>query len=222
MRFEHALLELRFEEKIDDVLLIFEHPPTITLGRFGDMKNILLSSGELERRGIACYDSDRGGDATFNCPGQPVVHPIINLRHRGARAYVSGLEEVARRVLLKYGIVAEQAPKHPGIWVNGKQIGAIGLRLRHGVSMHGLSLNVNPDLAAFESINLCGLPGKVATSIQNELGRPVSVEGVIPEILHEFADIFNVELRSISREQLEIECFGVSTGVNGVEISVRA
>jgi lipoate-protein ligase B len=207
MKFEHRLLQLRFEEKIGDILLIFEHPPTVTLGKYGNKVNILLPPDELERRGIAFYDSDRGGDATFNCPGQLVVHPIMNLRLRGARAYIADLEEMCLQVLRVYNIAAERSPQHPGVWVNGKQIVAIGLRYSRGISMHGLSLNVNPDLAHFQVINLCGHPGKSATSIENELGHNVPKEEVIQQIMNSFSKIFKVDLLSISKEQLKRDCF---------------
>ena len=206
MEFEHRLLKLRFEEKISDTLLIFEHPPTVTLGTFGSKESILLPPEGLEQRGIAYYDSDRGGDATFNCPGQLVVHPIVNLRLRGARAYIGQLEEMSLCVLESYGIHAERA-HHPGIWVGDKQIVAIGLRYAHGISMHGLSLNVNPDLEAFKVINLCGLPDRTATSIENELGHAVSISEVNQRIQDAFSEVFNVELVPVSREELARECF---------------
>jgi lipoyl(octanoyl) transferase len=207
MEFEHRLIKLRAEDKIDDVLLIFEHPPTITLGKFGDRGNILVPLGELAQRGIAFYDSDRGGDATYNCPGQLVIHPIMNLRYRGARAYVAELEEMGLSVLRDYGIAAERLPQHPGIWVNGKQIGAVGLRVSRGISMHGLSLNVNPDLSSFRVINLCGLPGRSATSIESELGHDVPISEVNRRVLNSFSKIFHVDLLSISKEQLRKDCF---------------
>jgi lipoyl(octanoyl) transferase len=206
MEFEHRLIKLRSEEKISDILLVFEHPPTITLGRFGNIGNVLVSQQELVQRGIAFYQSDRGGDATFNCPGQLVIHPIINLRYRGARAYIGDLQEMGSRVLRDYGIVAERPGQHPGIWVNGKQIGAVGLHVSRGISMHGLSLNVNPDLAAFSAINLCGLPGRSATSMAHELGHYVSIEDVNRKVLDSFSDIFHVNLSTISKAQLKRIC----------------
>ncbi|OGO17001.1 MAG: lipoyl(octanoyl) transferase [Chloroflexi bacterium RBG_16_48_7] len=211
MEFEHRLIELRFEEKIGDILLIFEHPPTITLGKYGNKGNVLMTPEELEQRGIAFYDSDRGGDATFNCPGQLVVHPIMNLRLMGARAYIADLEEMCLRVLRDYGIAAERLPQHPGIWINSKQIGAIGLRFSRGISMHGLSLNVNPDLASFKVINLCGLPGRTATSIENELGHVVSIAEVNQRVLNSFSNVFHVDLLSVSKEQLKKDCFEPQT-----------
>ncbi len=206
MEFEHRLLKLRFEEKISDTLLIFEHPPTITLGKFGSKESVLLPPEGLERRGIAYYDSDRGGDATFNCPGQLVVHPVVNLRMRGARAYIGQLEDMSLRVLAGYGIAGERGD-HPGIWVAGRQMVAIGLRYSHGVSMHGLSLNVNPDLEAFKVINLCGLPGRTATSIERELGRAVSIAEANQRIQDAFSEVFSVKLVPVSREELASECF---------------
>lgn len=207
MEYEHRLIGLRSQEQIGDVLLVFEHPPTITLGTFGKKENVLASPEQLEKQGIAFYDSDRGGDATFNCPGQLVIHPIVNLRLRGARAYIADLEEMGLRVLKDYDIAAQRSPQHPGIWVKDKQIGAVGLRFSRGVSMHGLSLNVNPDLALFNLINLCGLPGRSATSIENELGHSVSIAAVKLRVLHHFSDVFGVDLLSISKEKLKDYCF---------------
>jgi lipoate-protein ligase B len=202
MELEHRLSKLISEQKIGDVLLIFEHPPTVTLGKFGNMDNVLVKMDDLKQRGIAFFDADRGGDATFNCPGQLVMHPIINLRLRGARAYIADLDEVGSRVLQSYGIEAEKSPPHPGIWVNGKQIGAVGLRISHGISMHGLSFNVNPDLSLFKVINLCGLPGTTATSIKNELLHDVSMEEVTQRLLKAFAEVFHADLSPISKDQL--------------------
>lgn len=213
MEFEHRLLSLRHEEKVPDVLLIFEHPPTITMGKFGDPRNILADDEELKRRGIALYGSDRGGDATFNCPDQLVVHPIVNLRLKGARAYISELEELGISVLHKYGIKAERSEQHPGLWVKGMQIGAIGLRFSRGVSMHGLSINVNPVLDRFDVINLCGLPGKTATSIEHELGHTVPLDDVMEKIEQAYSDIFCAELEGISRQELAKICFGVQPGI---------
>lgn len=208
MEFEHALIKLRFEEKIGDILLIFEHPPTITLGRSGNIANILLPREELQSRGIAYFESDRAGDATFNCPGQLVIHPIMDLRNRKGilRGYVTDLEETVIRVLADFNIAAARWTEHHGIWVNEKQISAIGLRINRGISMHGLSLNVNPDLADFSVINLCGLAGKSATSIENELGRAVPEAEVITKIENSFSNVFQTDLKTISKRHLADVC----------------
>ena len=206
MDLEHRLTKLISEEKMCDVLLILQHPPTVTMGKFGKPENVLMSLSELEQKGIAFYDSDRGGDATFNCPEQIIVHPIINLKHRGARAYIADLNEMGSRVLSSYGIETDKTSQHPGIWVNGKQIGAVGLRVSHGISMHGLSLNVNPDLSTFKVINLCGLPGKTATSIQAEIGHMVPLEEVTQRLILAFSEVFKVSVSEIPDEQLRELC----------------
>jgi lipoate-protein ligase B len=205
---QQKLVQDRFEEKTGDVLLLLEHPPTITLGRFAKSENILIPPDKLAEKGIAIHTSNRGGDVTFHCPGQLLMHPIMDLRKRPGvlRGYIAALEEVALHVLSDYCIPAERWTEHPGLWVNGKQIGAIGLHFSHGISMHGLSLNVNPDLSAFEVINLCGLPGTVATSMANEMEKEISVEEVEQHMIDSFSDVFRVELEPISREQLEGEC----------------
>jgi len=205
---QQHLVQARFEEKIHDVLLIVKHPPTITLGRFAKPENILIPQDILAEKGIAVHASNRGGDVTFHCPGQLVVYPIMDLRKRPGvlRGYIADLEEVALRVLMAHNITAERWLEHPGLWVDGKQIGAIGLHLSHGISMHGLSLNVNPDLKSFEVINLCGLPGKVATSIADELGHDVSLQEVEQQVIDSFADVFRVELKPVLRNQLGGEC----------------
>jgi lipoate-protein ligase B len=207
MEYERRLIDLRFQGKIGDVLLILEHPPTITLGRFGNLSNVLLPPEELSRRGIAFFNSDRGGDATFNCPGQTVIHPVMDLHFKGARTYISQLEETGLRVLSSYGIVADTPPQHHGIWVKGRQMAALGLRMRHSISMHGMSLNVNPYLNSFEMINLCGIAGASATSIERELGRSVTLEEVNRRILESFSSVFDVELQPVSKEWLKKECF---------------
>jgi len=204
---QRKLVQDRFEENIDDVLLVLEHPPTITLGRFAKPQNILVPPEILAERGIAVHASSRGGDVTFHCPGQLVVYPIMNVRKRPGflGGYITDLEETALRVLMVYGIAAERWPEHPGLWVDGKQIGAIGLHLSQGISMHGLSLNVNPDLESFEVINLCGMPGKKATSIASELEQDISMKDAEQRLLDSFSNVFRVELQPVPRYQLEGE-----------------
>ncbi|OGO17007.1 MAG: lipoyl(octanoyl) transferase [Chloroflexi bacterium RBG_16_48_7] len=204
---QRRLVELRFQDRIDDIVLLLEHPPTITLGRFGQAGNILHPSAELEQRGIEVCQSDRGGDVTFHCPGQLVLYPIINLRARGSelRRYLYNLEEVALSALAGYGISAARWSEHPGIWVEGRQIGAIGLRFSRGISMHGLALNVSPDLESFKVINLCGLPGKAATSMTQLLRRDIKLEDVAQAVEEAFSAIFEVELETISAEQVLVD-----------------
>lgn len=201
---QRKLARLRYEERIDDILLVLEHPPTVTLGRFGRKDNLLITEKQAAERGISLYRSDRGGDITFHCPGQLVVYPIMNIKSRRGklRDFLTDLEEVAIETLNSYDVPAERWTEHPGIWVNGKQIGAVGLRISRGVTLHGLSLNVSPELGRFNIINLCGLPGKEATSISQLAGRQVRVQDAARRLENRFSEIFSVELLKIQKRQV--------------------
>ncbi len=221
---QRRLAVLRQENRIDDTLLLLEHLPTVTLGRFAKPENVLVPSEELEHRGIALCPSERGGEATFHCPGQMVVYPIMDIRHRVGRLreYLNSLEEVALQTLAHFGISAGRWPEHPGIWKDGEQIAAIGLLVSRGVTMHGLSLNVRPDLNDFEVINLCGLPGKKATSISRSLGYEVDINDVFECTEDTFSRIFDVELEAISSEQVIGDSYEAkSTGVVQTEDTAR-
>jgi lipoate-protein ligase B len=202
---QERLLEKRARGSIGDTVLLLEHPPTITLGRHARRENILSDAGELARLGIGVYPSTRGGDVTFHCPGQVVLYPILDMRDRPGlvRGYIHDLEEVALRVLDGYGIKAARREDHPGMWVGGRQIAALGLQLSGGISMHGMSLNVHPDLERFSIINLCGVPGLSATSIERETGRfNITVEEVGSNLLRVFAEVFKFDLRIVTRKRL--------------------
>ena len=201
---QRRLITLRQKGRIDDILLLLEHPPTVTLGHFASSENILVTADELKQRGITLCSSDRAGEATFHCLGQMVAYPIMDIRHRVGRLreYLNCLEEVALQTLAHFGISAGRWQEHPGIWKDGKQIAAIGLLVSRGITMHGLSLNANPDLDDFDVINLCGLPGKKATSISRLLGYEVNVYDVFKCTEDKFSSVFGVELESISSEQV--------------------
>jgi lipoate-protein ligase B len=203
-KLQRRLITLRQANRIDDILLLLEHPPTVTLGRFASLEHILVTQDELKKRGITLCSSDRAGEATFHCPGQMVAYPIIDIRHRVGklREYLKSLEEVALGTLSHFGINAERLPEHPGIWKDGEQIAAIGLLVSRGITMHGLSLNVSPDLDDFSVINLCGLQGKKATSISRLLGYDVNIYDVFQCTEDIFSRIFEVELETISAEQV--------------------
>ncbi len=201
---EEGLLKLRAQGRLPDVLLLMEHPPTVTLGRFGKMEHVLLPPEELAARGIAFAHSTRGGETTFHCPGQLVLHAVMDLRRREGtlRGFITDLEEAALRVLAGYGIPAARWREHPGLWVAERQIGAIGLRVSHGVSMHGLALNVCPELSSFNVIDLCGLPGREPTSIARETGRPVRVAQVARRLQASLAEVFHITLAPVSKAAL--------------------
>jgi len=147
-------------------LLLLEHYPVITNGRFAKDNNYVLPISRIEERGIEVYRTERGGDLTYHGPGQLVAYPIINLREfkLGARAYIHSLEETLIKTLLVYGIDAVRKPDYPGVWVKEKggedraKIASIGVSIKNGITSHGCALNVNTDLSYFSLIVPCGIP----------------------------------------------------------------
>lgn len=148
-------------------LLLVEHPPVITFGRRGLTPHLLASEEQLARLGVELVQSDRGGDVTFHGPGQLVAYPIVRLADHGLSVggYVHALEDAVIATLAELGIQAVKDPAAVGVWTGGAKIAAIGVRIRRGVSMHGLALNVTTELDGFKLIVPCGLVSAV-TSIQ--------------------------------------------------------
>jgi lipoyl(octanoyl) transferase len=146
--------------------------------------------------GIQVVFADRGGDVTYHGPGQLVAYPVFDLRRRrrDLHRFVSDLEETIIRTVSDFGILATRDPDHRGVWVGDEQIGAVGLRVKHWVSTHGVSLNVDLDLAPFSLINPCGLPRGRATSISALSSGHVSVNTAKESFLTHFAEVFDVTL----------------------------
>lgn len=205
-RLQRELLQKRAEGIIGDCLLLLEHPPTITVGKAGKDSNILASLEELEERGVALYFTDRGGDVTFHGPGQLVGYPIIDLRSRNKDLYqyIENLEEVLIRTLAGFGIESGRDSSHRGVWVNDREIVAIGLRVSRWVTMHGFALNVNIDTGYFSLINPCGFTDRGAVSMAEVLNREVDTEVVTRELLANFAAVFDGELRMKNPEAIGI------------------
>ena len=153
-------------------ILFVEHTPVITFGRRPDAgRNLLASQGQLERMGVQVVQSDRGGDITFHGIGQIVAYPIVRLAdHRlSVGCYVRRLQEATIAALADFGITGSLDPAAVGVWVNDAKVCAVGVRIRRGVSMHGLALNVTTDLRYFELIVPCGLRQRRVTSMQKLL-----------------------------------------------------
>ncbi len=153
-----------------DEIWLCEHPPVFTLGVKADLTHI-LDAGD-----IPVEQTDRGGQVTFHGPGQLMVYPLVSLRRAGLgpRTFVCALEDAVIDCAAKYGIVAGRLPKAPGVYVNGAKLAAIGLRVRHGCSYHGMALNVCADLTPFSRINPCGYEGLQTVNFAS-LGGPASV-----------------------------------------------
>ncbi len=181
--------------------LFCEHPPVYTLGKSGDMSNVLLSEQELNEKGVAFFHTNRGGDITFHGPGQIVGYPIIDLEklYTDIGRYLRNLEEVIIRTIADYGIIGDRSPGETGVWIDpgvkGKErkICAIGVRCSRWVTMHGFALNVNTDLTYFDHIIPCGIKDKQVASMAQELGMELPMEEVKQKIRYYFNEIFNME-----------------------------
>ncbi|HXH81979.1 MAG TPA: lipoyl(octanoyl) transferase LipB, partial [Candidatus Tectomicrobia bacterium] len=176
LAWQRALLAARAEGIVPDTLLLLEHPPTITLGRRASRADILVDATLLVARGVAVYETNRGGLVTYHGPGQLVGYAICDLRALTGGdvvRYVTGLEETVIRVLAGYAITGERDPAHRGVWVGNAKIAAVGVAISRGVTMHGFALNVQPDLAAFGWIRPCGIADRGVTSMVALLGRQV-------------------------------------------------
>lgn len=190
------LLRQKSAGRIEDAILLLEHPPTVTIGKSGKIDNVLISQSELAVRGIPVLFVDRGGDVTYHGPGQLIGYPIIDLRSRGRdlHRYVGELEEVIIRTLDDFGIKGSRDSSHRGVWVEGKEIAAIGLRVKRWVSLHGFALNVTTDLTPFSWINPCGFTDRGATSMTALIKQEISLTEVGKSLLSHFATVFNAQL----------------------------
>jgi len=177
-RLQDELVEQRRNDEIADTLLLLEHPPVITLGRRATLDDVYLSEAALRQRGIALEKTTRGGLVTYHGPGQLVGYPIVKLRARGltVTCYVRALELAIISVLAETGIAARIDEGHVGVWTDQGKIAAIGVAQRHGVTLHGFAVNLQPDLAHFELINPCGIGDLGVTSAAAILGHPVDVD----------------------------------------------
>ena len=190
---QRTLHQHRVEGKISDVLLLLEHPPTITIGKSGTLDNVLISRERLAQQGISLFFIDRGGDVTYHGPGQLVGYPILDLRERekDIHCYVRNLEEVILRTLRDFSIDADRDERHPGVWVNEQGIAAIGLSLRNWVSLHGFALNINIDLEHFSFINPCGFSDRRATSMSKILGSQIPMQEATNSLISHFCNVFD-------------------------------
>jgi lipoyl(octanoyl) transferase len=157
----------------EDLLLLVEHPPVVTLGRSSKERNLLASPALLANRGVELFEVERGGDVTFHGPGQLVGYPIIDLkRHKqDLHWYLRQVEEALIRALAPFGIAGERNVGYTGVWSGGRKLASIGVHARDWVTWHGFALNVTTDLAYFDLIVPCGIAEVQMSSIAAELAR---------------------------------------------------
>jgi lipoyl(octanoyl) transferase len=187
-----------------DVLLLVEHPPVVTLGRSSKGKHLLASPDFLASRGVELFEVERGGDVTFHGPGQLVGYPIMDLkRHRqDLHWYLRQLERSLIDVLGQYGISAEQNKGLTGVWTGGRKIASIGVHARDWVTWHGFALNVTTDLSYFDLIVPCGIDGVRMTSMARELASLPDAEAVSQSVADTFASTFELSPISTARAAL--------------------
>lgn len=180
--------------------LFVEHPHVYTLGKSGDISNLLLSEEQLARKGATFYKINRGGDITYHGPGQIVGYPILDLDNffTDIHKYLRFLEEVIIKTLEEYGVNSTRSEGETGVWLDvgtpfARKICALGVRTSRWVTMHGFALNVNANLGYFDNIIPCGIKGKAVTSLEAELNRKVPLEEVKSKILKHFTKLFEAE-----------------------------
>lgn len=185
---QQALRESRQLAAFPDLLLLVEHPPTYTCGRSTRPEHLPAGSGP----GIEVVPIERGGSITYHGPGQLVGYPILALRppEQDLHRYLRRLEEVLIRLLAGYGLQARARPGLTGVWVGEEKVAAIGIHVRHWITMHGFALNVCPDLDYFRAIQPCGLDSRVVTSLAALLPAPPALEQVAGQTGRSFAEVF--------------------------------
>lgn len=228
LSFQREVAAARIAKRVpQDVLLLVEHPPVVTLGRSTKQENLLFTPELLTARGVELFEVERGGDVTFHGPGQLVGYPIVDLTEhkQDLHWYLRQVEEVLIRAVATFGIVAERVEKKTGIWTHpaldasgavlrdARKLASIGVHAKQWVTWHGFALNVTTDLSYFDLMVPCGLPGVDMTSVERELlersenglclaPSPTLNDDVRAATVRAFAEVFARAPRSVSDEEL--------------------
>jgi lipoyl(octanoyl) transferase len=198
------VIDIKIENRKSDVkkttpnyFIFVEHPHVYTLGKSGDIHNLLLNEEQLTAKGATFYKINRGGDITYHGPGQIVGYPILDLDNffTDIHKYLRFLEEVIIKTLAEYGLQCERSKGETGVWLGvgtpfARKICAMGVRSSRWVTMHGFALNVTTDLGYFDNIIPCGIKGKAVTSLEAEIGKKVPLEEIKTKILKHFSELF--------------------------------
>jgi lipoyl(octanoyl) transferase len=196
---QKSLQQARIEDlSIADALVILEHPPVYTLGTGSSLEFLKFDHQQTE---YELYRVERGGEVTYHCPGQIIGYPILNLRYyrQDLHWYLRQLEEVIIRVLALNNLTGNRIDGLTGVWVDGRKIAAIGIKVTKWVSMHGFALNVNPDLSGFDRIVPCGIRDRSVTSMAEFIPN-IHTDLVRSQIALVFAEVFQVNLTQVDEQ----------------------
>ncbi|TXD51108.1 MULTISPECIES: lipoyl(octanoyl) transferase LipB [unclassified Polaribacter] len=188
------------QEETKNHFLFVEHPHVYTLGKSGDLSNLLLNKKQLAEKEATFYKINRGGDITYHGPGQIVGYPILDLENffTDIHKYLRLLEESIILTIAEYGLKGVRSKGETGVWLDvgtpfARKICALGIRTSRWVTMHGFALNVNTNLGYFDHIIPCGIKGKAVASMESELGRKLNTEEIKLKILKHFKTLFEVD-----------------------------
>jgi lipoyl(octanoyl) transferase len=191
---QRSLVAERIKDaSLSDVLLLLEHPPVYTLGTGANLDFLKFDPAKVSWE---VFRVERGGEVTYHCPGQLIGYPILNLRHyqTDLHWYLRQLEEVLIEVLAVYGLKGDRLPGFTGVWLEGRKVAAIGIKVSRWITMHGFALNVSPDLTGFERIVPCGIVDKPVGSLAQFI-PDITIEQVRKDVATAFAKVFQVQLR---------------------------
>ncbi len=185
---QKEMQQQRIKGEIDDTLILVEHDPVYTLGKNANEDHLLQSRDES----IDVFNIERGGDITFHGPGQLVVYPILDLSNykKSVSWYMRTLEQVLIDTLIEFKIIAQRNEGLTGVWVGDEKIAALGVRISRWVTMHGFSLNVNPDLSFYDGIIPCGIFDHGVTSMEQLLGETQNNDNVKNMVIEKFNKYF--------------------------------
>lgn len=193
LELQRSLLQQRVHNSsLDDVLILLEHPPVYTLGQGANLEFVKF---DLDKSRYDVHHVERGGEVTYHCPGQLVGYPILNLQHycKDLHWYLRQLEEVLIRVLAIYGLKGDRIQGLTGVWLEGRKVAAIGIKVSRWITMHGFALNVCPDLTGFERIVPCGISDRPVGSLAQWIPG-ITVEQVRLQVVAAFTEVFGLNL----------------------------
>jgi lipoyl(octanoyl) transferase len=196
------LLERKENLSLEDILILLEHPPVYTLGQAATLDFLKFDPAQAAD---LLYRVERGGEATYHCPGQLVGYPILNLRRHQTDLhwYLRQLEEVLIRVLALYGLKGDRIAGLTGVWVEGRKLAAIGIKVSRWITMHGFALNVCPDLSGFQKIVPCGIADRPVGSLAQFVPE-ICLDRVRQQVAECFAEVFQVRLQAIQPQKILI------------------